>query len=150
MESISLNLPSYQDRLIIHLEDEKKTVWDPVRRKKIILQPEELVRQLFIQYLIHNNYPITRIAVEKGFDLNGIKKRFDLAIYDKNAKPYILVECKSFSSKINQKVLDQLLGYNLILNSSYQIITNGVSTFCFQVNKNKKRLESISAIPFCD
>ncbi len=110
-------------------------VYDPIRRKYIVLQPEELVRQLVLQYLtIEKNYPLSRIRVELGLTINELSKRCDILIFDKSAQPYMLVECKSIHVAVDQSVFDQIARYNLKFKVPYMITTNGLSTFCCKMN----------------
>lgn len=110
-------------------------VYDPIRRKYILLQPEELVRQLVLQYLnIEKNYPLSRMRVELGLTVNGLSKRCDILIFNKNTQPYLLVECKSIHVPVDQTVFDQIARYNLKFKVPYLITTNGLSTFCCKMN----------------
>ena len=110
-------------------------VYDPIRRKYIVLQPEELVRQLVLRYLnIEKNYPLSRMRVELGLTVNELSKRCDILIFDKNAQPYLLVECKSIHVPVDQTVFDQIARYNLKFKVPYLITTNGLSTFCCKMN----------------
>jgi hypothetical protein len=144
---INLNLNTYQNELILSKDEIHVYVWDPIRRKKIVLLPEEMVRQLLLQYFIANKYPISRIAVEKSFKINGLLKRFDIVIFDQYAKPYLLVETKAPNITINQSTIDQLLSYNLALDATYQMVSNGINNYCFKVDKEKKQLINIPYLP---
>jgi hypothetical protein len=75
--------------------DNKKLIFDPIRKKYIVLTPEEQVRQNILAYLVeHKNYPINNIAVEKQIKVSGKNRRFDIVIYDKEFVPIVLIECK--------------------------------------------------------
>ena len=90
----------------------KEYLFDELRKKWILYTPEELVRQQFWKYLnLVKKYPKSLIAIERKIEINGLNKRFDLLVYDKQGKPNIIVECKSPKVKINQKTLDQVLSY---------------------------------------
>ena len=88
------------------------------------------------------------ISVEHQIDVYGLKKRFDLLVYNKNLSPFILIECKSPSVKINQKTFDQIIQYNLKLKCPYLMITNGLNHYFCNVNQNEKKIEFIDSIPF--
>jgi hypothetical protein len=106
-------------------------IFDALRKKWLTLTPEEWVRQHVINYLISvKNYPGSLIAVEKEIELNDLKKRFDIVVY-KDKIPYILVECKAPFIELNASVAEQALRYNLVLNSGFVMITNGVSDIIF-------------------
>jgi hypothetical protein len=56
-----------------------------IRKKKIILTPEEWVRQHYIAYLhITLGYKIERISVEKSLNYFGMNKRWDIVVYNKD------------------------------------------------------------------
>ena len=114
----------------INFIDNKKYIFDPIRKKNILLTDEELVRQNIILYLINDlNVPLSHIAVERGLTINKLKKRFDIVVYDKNGKINILIECKSPIVKLNQKSLDQLVIYNMELKSKFLMLSNGLKHF---------------------
>tara|TARA_B100001250_G_C19361068_1_gene597727 strand:+ start:195 stop:641 length:447 start_codon:yes stop_codon:yes gene_type:complete len=114
----------------INFIDNKKYIFDPIRKKNILLTDEELVRQNIILYLINDlNVPLSHIAVERGLTINKLKKRFDIVVYDKNGKINILIECKSPVVKLNQKSLDQLVIYNMELKSKFLMLSNGLKHF---------------------
>ncbi len=118
----------------------KQQVFCVVRKKWILLTPEEWVRQNLIQFMhITLRYPLSLMAIEKQLQLGELKKRFDIVIY-KEQKPYLLIECKEPEVRINQKTLDQALRYNIQLQAPYFIISNGNETYGFMV-KNAEMLE---------
>lgn len=122
-----------QLNLLIHLNDLKflnldvsKQVWDPCRRKWVVLTPEEMVRQLFVSYLTkHLGFSINRIGVEKEIKLEKTTKRFDLIIYNSAMKPYVLVECKAPDIKLNEPVIAQVVRYNRVLAAEFLVVING-------------------------
>jgi hypothetical protein len=104
------------------------------------------VRQNFIQYLIQVlNYPDAMIAVEKSLELNGMKRRFDLLVYDTDHQPWMLVECKATTVSLGQPVLDQVLRYNISIPVPYLIITNGTETRGWR--KEEGMLFDLEAMP---
>jgi hypothetical protein len=122
-------------------EKGKELILDLLRKKWVALTPEEWVRQNFIQFLIKTHqYPASLIAVEKEIQLGELKKRFDILVYDKQLKPWMMVECKASSVAMNEKVFEQLLRYNQAVPVSYMLITNGNYTYGWQ----KKGIELIS------
>lgn len=111
-------------------ENGSEWIFDPIRKKWVVLTPEEWVRQNFIQYLTSNkDYPASVIAVEKEIRLGELKKRFDILVYDRELKPWMLIECKGLEIELNQAVLDQALRYNMSVPVDYILITNGKQTF---------------------
>lgn len=109
----------------------KMNVFDPVRKKWIILTPEEHVRQYILQHMISTmQYPSSLIAVEKTIQVGEMSKRFDIVVYSREHKPWMLVECKEPQVAISQKTLHQLLNYQRTMQSNYWLLTNGHQTFC--------------------
>jgi type I site-specific restriction endonuclease len=111
-------------------------IFDVVRNKFVVLTPEEWVRQHVIHYLIHErNYPKTLLAVEKEIALNGLRKRCDVVAYNREGKPFLLVECKAHDVNLNQDVVMQILQYNQKLNVPFLWISNGVMNYCFDTKQ---------------
>jgi len=118
-------------QLKLKKEEDKTFVYDPIRKKWIVFTPEEHVRQLLLQHLIHEKkYPASLIAVERKIILAKRDKRFDIVVFDAAHQPWMLAECKAPGEIITQKVLFQLLNYQRTLQSRYWLITNGHQTFC--------------------
>ena len=106
-----------------------------IRKKFIILQPEEWVRQHCIHYLIdYKNYPKSLINVEKELLINGLKKRYDIVIFNSNGSIFMIVECKAPKININQSTFDQIAQYNIILNAEYLMVTNGINHYYCNVD----------------
>jgi hypothetical protein len=113
----------------IRKEGEKRFIFDNIRKSWLLLTAEEWVRQNFLAYLVKvMSYPESLIAIEKEIFLNGLKKRFDVLVYDKVHRPWMLVECKAPSVALNEAVLQQALRYHQTLPVQYIIITNGEAT----------------------
>lgn len=141
-----LNLPPYQFNLI--REDKKTKIFDAIRKRYLVLTPEEWVRQNFIEFLVQErNFPRGLIAVEKGLKLNGMQKRTDILVYSKTAKPLLMVECKAPEVKIEQKVFDQVARYNIHFQLPYLVVTNGLSHYCAKIDITAKRFDFLKDIP---
>lgn len=109
---------------------EKNTIWDPLRRKEVAFTPEERVRQWFISVLTdHMEVPIHMMMSEAGFKLGDKLFRADILVYDRSARPIMVVECKRPEVELTSDVLDQAVRYNMALNVRYIVITNGIRTF---------------------
>ncbi len=127
------------------VRDGKKFIFDEVRRKFVLLTSEEWVRQHALHYLIHDkNFPKSLIAVERGIELNGLQKRFDVVVFSSSGKPKIIIECKASEEKLNQKVFEQIATYNLSLKVDYLWVTNGRYNFCCKL---KSGIELLNTIP---
>ena len=113
-------------------------VFDSIRKKWLVLTPEEWVRQNMIQYLIFSkNYPASLIALEKEIKVGELKKRCDIVIYNRNANPWMIIECKEMKVPLSTKTLDQILRYHIALPANYLIITNGSYSFGFKKEKDQ-------------
>jgi len=113
-------------------------IFDVIRKKYVVLTPEEWVRQHVIHYLAeHKHYPLALIAVEREIQLYGMRRRFDLVCYDREGQPYLLIECKAPAVGLNQKVFDQAFRYNLTLAAPYVAITNGIRHFCGKIDAHR-------------
>ena len=121
-------------------------VWDDIRKKYLLLTPEEWVRQHFVHFLIQLGYPKTAIALESGFYLNRKLQRSDILIY-KNSRPALLVECKAPQVKINQETFDQASRYNLQINADFIAITNGLQHFAVKVEREEQTYRFLKDIP---
>lgn len=140
-----LKLPDYTS--LISINTATNQVFDPIRQKQVKLTPEEWVRQNIIQHLLALGYPKGLIAAEQPITFNGLKKRCDIVVYNRQAQPSLIVECKAPHVGITQKVFDQIAVYNLKLNVEYLIVTNGLQHFCCKVNLQKGKVEFLYDFP---
>ncbi len=114
-------------------------IFDIVRKKNVLCTPEEKVRQTCIHFLINEKkIPTQFINVEKSFWVYKTKKRYDIVVYNNTGGIILLVECKAPNVKITQDTFDQLMQYNLKLNSSYLMISNGEQNFFCKIDSQKK------------
>lgn len=141
-----LNLPTYSFN--IKLIEQRKYIFDFIRKKFVILTPEEWVRQNFLKYLVdEKKYPASLIAVEMEFKLNKLSKRSDAVIYNKSGNPVLIVECKAASVKIDQKVFDQIARYNMKLNVEFLVVTNGLDHFCCKIDYENQKYYFLREVP---
>ena len=131
-----LNLPLFEFK--IKKENNNTIIFDKIRKKWIILTPEEWVRQNFISYILDKNYPKSLINCEKVFYINKVSKRYDIVVYDSSGDVEILVECKSYDVNLIKEHFDQVMRYNLELKSKYVIVTNGLRHFYFEFDDSEK------------
>lgn len=131
-----LNFPSYSFRL--KASENKTLIFDIVRKKYVVLTPEEWVRQHVIHFLHkEKNYPLSLMAIEKQLKINSLTKRTDIVVYNREGKPKIIVECKAPSVAISQGTFDQIARYNLQLKSTFLMVTNGLDHyFCIMDHEN--------------
>jgi hypothetical protein len=141
-----LNLPSYNYKF--KSSENKRFIFDTIRKKFMVLTPEEWVRQHFVHYLIrYKKYPVSLIAIEKQLTVNELKKRTDILVFDKKGNPDIIVECKAPKVPINQSTFDQIARYNLKLNAKYLIVTNGLQHYYCQMDFENERYVFLENIP---
>ena len=148
---IEIDFTQYQNELRISRRNDETRIYDPIRRKHIILQPEEWVRQLTLQYLLkEKRYKVRQIRVEFGLKVHDLQKRCDILIYDQNIQPFLLVECKSIHIPLDQAVFDQIARYNIALQVPFLMVTNGIATFGCQIDYQQKNYQFLSEIPCYD
>ncbi len=141
-----LNYPAFD--ISIEYTGGKPYIFDPVRKKWILLTPEEWVRQHTIRYLSEVlGYPLSHLAVECSLKLNRLSKRADILAYDPHFTPTLLVECKSFNVNLKQQVMEQVSRYNLIFKVPWLLVTNGLVHFGAYVNHHDSTTAFVSSIP---
>jgi hypothetical protein len=135
-----LNFPVYNFRF--KNSENKVAIFDEIRKKFIILTPEEWVRQHVVQFLLQEKkYPKSHTNVEKLLTVNDLKKRYDVVVYNPDGSIAVLVECKAPEIKISQDTFDQIARYNLTLKANYLMVTNGLNHyFCMMDFENEKYL----------
>ncbi|MBT8300372.1 MAG: type I restriction enzyme HsdR N-terminal domain-containing protein [Maribacter sp.] len=142
----SLNFPTYDFRF--KNSENKVHIFDPIRKKFVVLQPEEWVRQNVVQFLIQEKkYPKSLINVEKQLNLKTLKKRYDIVVFDTKGKISILVECKSPKIIINQQAFDQIARYNMQLNAKFLMVTNGLQHFYCKMDYKQEKYTFLEQIP---
>jgi hypothetical protein len=141
-----LNLPTYNFKF--KSSENKTLIFDKLRKKYMVLTPEEWVRQHFVYFLIEEKkYPVSLIAIEKQLTINNLKKRSDILVFNTDGKPEIIVECKAPSIKITQDAFDQIARYNLKLKANYLIVTNGLEHFYCKMDFKKETYVFLKMIP---
>ena len=143
---LELSFPKYEFRL--KKNDEKRFIFDEIRKKYIELTPEEWVRQNCIKFLIkEKKFKKHLISIEKKITLNKLIKRFDIIAHDNFGKPNLLVECKAPNIIINQKSFDQIIGYNKVIDAKYLMLTNGIIHYYCRTNKIDGKINFLKEIP---
>ncbi|WP_027125037.1 type I restriction enzyme HsdR N-terminal domain-containing protein [Gelidibacter mesophilus] len=141
-----LNFPKFSFRF--KNSENKVSIFDVVRKKFIILQPEEWVRQHCVHYLMtEKNYPHSLINVEKEMVINGLKKRYDIVVFNTQGDVHLIVECKAPKIQIEQTTFDQIARYNLALKANYLMVTNGLDHYYCQMDFEKESYLFLKDIP---
>jgi hypothetical protein len=144
-----LNLPPAA--LKLRSADGKTEVWDSIRRRYIILTPEEWVRQHFIHFLIlDKKIPASLMAIEVSLKYNRMARRCDILVYDRQGKPLLIVECKAPEVKISQNAFQQIAMYNMTLKVPYLVVTNGMNSYVCIINHEKKKFTFLEELPEYD
>ncbi len=143
---MSLNLPEYP--LKVKKNGSRLSVFDRLRKRYVALTPEEWVRQHFVEYLIEaKQFPAALMANEVSLTQNGIKRRCDTLVADREGKPLVIVEYKSPEIEITQQVFDQIVRYNMVLHARYLMVSNGMTHYCCQIDYENNAYNFLSEIP---
>ncbi|MCW3085895.1 MAG: restriction endonuclease subunit [Bacteroidetes bacterium] len=142
-----LNLPTYSFKF----KDDPAgyiRIFDAIRKKYVVLTPEEWVRQNFVQFLaIDKKYPVSLIALEISLKYNQLQKRADVLVYSKQGKPFLMVECKAPEVKVTQAVFHQIAMYNMTFKVEYLVVTNGLDHFCCKMDYEAGTYRFLQMIP---
>lgn len=143
---LKLNLPIFDIK--VTKKNNELFVFDRLRKKHLVLTPEEWVRQHFVNYLIEKKgYPSGLIANEMAIELNGQKKRCDSVVFGRMGEPLVIVEYKAPDIKISQNVFDQIARYNFVLKVNYLMMSNGIDHYCCKVDYEKQQIFYLNEIP---
>jgi predicted type IV restriction endonuclease len=141
-----LNFSSYSFRL--KNSENKVSIFDEIRKKFIILTPEEWVRQHVVQFLLEEKkYPKSLINVEKVLKVNGLRKRYDVVVFNPDGSIYILIECKAPQIKIAQSTFDQIARYNMTMQSQFLMVTNGLNHYFCQMDFENEKYQFLPELP---
>ena len=141
-----LNFPSYTFR--IKNSENKQLIFDEIRKKYVVFQPEEWVRQNCVQYLIQEkNYPKSLMNVEKELKVNNLRKRYDILVFKSDGSVNIIVECKSHQITIDQSTFDQIARYNLAVQADYLMVTNGINHYYCQMDYKEGKYNFLKELP---
>jgi hypothetical protein len=121
----------------IKKENDIDYIFDAIRKKWVVLTPEEWVRQNMVAFFtVKCQYPATHIAIEKQITVVKLMKRFDMVIFDNMQQPWMIVECKQPDTTLNDEVLKQITNYQLAVKAPYMCITNGPESLLYKVSNN--------------
>ena len=141
-----LNFPIYNFRF--KNSENKVSIFDEIRKKFIILTPEEWVRQHVVRFLLEEKkYPKSLINVEKVLSVNGLRKRYDVVVFNPDGSIFVLVECKSPEIKTAQATFDQIARYNLALKAQFLMVTNGHNHYFCQMDFENEKYAFLKELP---
>jgi type I site-specific restriction endonuclease len=128
--------------------ENKVAIFDEIRKKFIILTPEEWVRQHVVRFLLEEKkYPKAYINVEKAIKINNLTKRYDIVVFKPDGTVFLLVECKATNISITQETFDQIARYNLVLKAQYLMVTNGLKHYFCQMDFENKKYSFLESLP---
>ncbi|WPR70637.1 type I restriction enzyme HsdR N-terminal domain-containing protein [Flavobacterium sp. NG2] len=141
-----LNFPSYSFRF--KNSENKVSIFDEIRKKFIILTPEEWVRQHVVRFLLEEKkIPKSLINVEKLLKVNGLNKRYDVVVFNSDGSIHILVECKAPEVKIAQATFDQIARYNMTMNATLLMVSNGLNHYFCQMDYENEKYHFLPDLP---
>ena len=141
-----LNFPRFSFRF--KNSENKTAIFDEIRKKFVVLTPEEWVRQHTVKFLIETKKASKSfLNIEKAIQQNGLTKRYDIVVFQKDGGIKLLVECKAPEVKITQAVFDQIARYNLELNADYLMVTNGLQHYFCQMDYTQKSYRFLTDLP---
>ena len=141
-----LQFPTYSFRF--KNSENKVAIFDEIRKKFIIVTPEEWVRQHVVQFLLQDKkYPKSHINVEKLLKINNLNKRYDVVVYKPDGNITILIECKAPGVKISQSTFDQIARYNMTLNADYLMVTNGLNHYLCKMDYQNEKYDFLTDLP---
>ena len=141
-----LNFPTYTFRF--KNSENKVAIFDEIRKKFVILTPEEWVRQNVVRFLLEEKkYPKSYVNVEKVIKINGLTKRYDVVVFQPNGQLFLLIECKAPEVAISQNTFDQIARYNMVLEAKYLMVTNGLNHYFCQMDFENEKYLFLKALP---
>ena len=141
-----MNFPVYSFRF--KNSENKVSIFDEIRKKFILLTPEEWVRQHVVQFLLQDKkYPKSYINVEKLIKINDLSKRYDGVVFQPNGDIFLLIECKAPEVPISQQTFDQIARYNLVLKAKYLMVTNGLNHYFCQMDFENEKYVFLKELP---
>ena len=141
-----MNFPVYSFRF--KNSENKVSIFDEIRKKFILLTPEEWVRQHVVQFLLQDKkYPKSYINVEKLIKINDLSKRYDGVVFQPNGEIFLLIECKAPEVSISQQTFDQIARYNLVLKAKYLMVTNGLNHYFCQMDFENEKYVFLKELP---
>ena len=141
-----LNFYSYSFRF--KNSENKVSIFDEIRKKFIVLTPEEWVRQHVVKFLLEEKkYPRSHLNVEKVLKVNGLRKRYDVVVYNPDGSICVLIECKAPEIKIAQATFDQIARYNMTMNAQFLMVTNGLDHYFCKKDFENEKYQFLAGLP---
>ena len=143
---VNLNLPTFPFEL--KQDHDQILIFDFLRKRYVVLTPEEWVRQHFTNYIItHLNYPRSLVKVEGGLRFNKLQKRSDIVVFNREGNPWMVIECKAPDLKLSDRTVHQASVYNHSLKAKYLVITNGLTHICCEIDWANSKTIILQTMP---
>lgn len=143
---VKLDLPGFDYQ--VSKAEGKIWIFDIIRKKRVVLTPEEWVRQHIIHFFINQlNYPKSLIKIESGLTYNRLQKRSDVVVHNREGKPWLLMECKAPDLQLNQNTIMQAAVYNQNICAKYIAVSNGMKHVCYEVKDDVSETELLKSFP---
>ncbi len=141
-----LNFPDAEFQVTQH--SGKLWIFDRIRKKTVVLTPEEWVRQHLLVFLTeHRGCPRSMVQVERGLMCNGLPRRVDVLVFNRQGKPWLVAECKAPYVELDHDTAMQLARYNMPLRAQHLLLTNGMEHYCYAADYENNRLIRLTDIP---
>ena len=141
-----LNLPTYDVK--VRGTREKPEIFDFLRKRYVALTPEEWVRQHFTHWLVeHKGFPKGLLGNEIALKCGEKTLRCDSILYNKDAKPQMIIEYKAPTVSVTQRVFNQISVYNLLLHVDYLVVSNGIQHYCCKMDYESQTYRFLDDIP---
>ena len=141
-----LRLPAFKHK--VKNEGGRIMIFDVIRKKYVVLTPEEWVRQHFVHYLINElKYPKSLFKVESGLKFNRMQKRSDILIHNRAGKAWMLIECKASDIKLTQNAFNQIAVYNMTIGAKYLAVSNGLAHYCCMAGTETQQAVFLADFP---
>lgn len=128
--------------------DNRPTVFDSIRQKRVTLTPEERVRQAVVHFLLTRlGYPASRLANEYTITVGKLSRRCDTVVFDSQLNPLMVLEYKAPHIPITQAVIEQAWQYNSALGVPYICLSNGTTTLAYRIGYNGTPTTLLPSIP---
>lgn len=145
---MQLNLPAFDFK--VKKQQDKLYIYDSIRKKYLLLTPEEWVRQHFVHFLVQElHYPRGLITTESGLKYNRQQRRTDIVVFNRQGNPHMIVECKAPAVSINQQAFNQVSVYNKVLKANLLVVSNGLQHYCCKLSEEEGKWAFLQEIPAC-
>ena len=145
---LDLKLTRFAPQLNVKEDGNNRLVFGMVRKKWYVLQPEEFVRQLLLHFLIGDmRYNRNRITVERGVKINEGDRRTDILVFDRDMRPFLLIECKAPGVKLTTDTFRQAANYNGAFKVPYLMISNGRASIIAEIDYGARDYAFLGAVP---